>query len=55
MKEEKKEFRFLSDDEFLKLLGKEKAIYLSMAAQELEHRQRQLREQMQQLDKEQGS
>ena len=46
-------FRFLSDSEFAKLSPKDKAAYLATAAQELDIRQRKLREQMQLLSKEQ--
>ena len=49
MEEEKKEFRFLSDWEFAELTEKQRAVYLSMATQELERRQCKLREQMQQM------
>lgn len=49
MDEEKEAFRFLSEDEFLQLSGVEKAKYLSAAAEELENRQRKLREYIQQL------
>jgi hypothetical protein len=55
MDEEKKAFRFLSEDEFLQLSDVEKAEYLSGAAEELENRERKLREciaQLQQLTKE---
>lgn len=44
-------FRFLDDEEFGRLSTKEKAIYLSLATQELETRQRRLREQMDALIK----
>jgi hypothetical protein len=50
--EMKKPFKFLNPEEFSALTGKEKEIYLSMAAQELEMRQRTLREQMRKLPKE---
>ena len=40
-------FRFLSNDEFVALLDKDKAIYLFQASQELEKRQREIRDQMQ--------
>lgn len=40
-------FRFLSNDEFVALSDKDKAIYLFQASQELEKRQRQIRDQMQ--------
>jgi hypothetical protein len=46
MDENNKPFRFLSDEELLALSGKEKLIYLTMATQELETRQRKLREQI---------
>ena len=46
-------FRFLSNDEFLSLSEKDKAIYLNLASQEIELRQRTLREQMHNLVKEQ--
>ena len=49
--EEKKEFRLLSYPEYLRLSGKEKTRYLAMASQELEDRQRRIREQMDQLIK----
>lgn len=44
-------FRFLDDEEFARLSTREKAIYLNEAAQELEARQRRLREQMHALIK----
>jgi hypothetical protein len=40
-------FRFLSNDEFVALSDKDKAIYLFQASQELEKRQRQIRDEMQ--------
>jgi hypothetical protein len=42
-------FRFLSDEEFLALSNKERAVYLSRASRELEARQKRLREQLQLL------
>lgn len=45
-------FRFLSDWEFSELTSKDKAAYLSRASQELEQRQRLLREQMRVLQSE---
>jgi len=50
--EVKQPFKFLNPEEFSALTGKEKEIYLSMAAQELEMRQRTLREEMHQPPKE---
>ena len=52
MEEEREVFRFLGDEEFLKLSASEKAVYLALAAQELELRQRKLREHMEQLRRE---
>ena len=46
MEKKKKPFLFLSDAQFLVLSFPERAIYLSLAAQELEERQKKLREQM---------
>ena len=42
-------FRFLSDEEFVRLAAKEKAMYLVRAQQELEERQRLIRIQMHRL------
>ena len=42
-------FRFLSNDEFVALSGKDKATYLFKASQELEERHRQIRDQMRRL------
>jgi hypothetical protein len=47
--EEEKGFRFLSDAEFRVLGTKETAVYLVRAQQELEERQRLLREQIKDL------
>ena len=49
MREEKKPFEFLDHGQFSALTGKEKAEYLTIAARELEMRQRKLREEMQEL------
>jgi hypothetical protein len=49
--EGKKAFRLLSYPEYLRLSGKEKTRYLAMASQELEDRQRKIREQMEQFAK----
>ena len=46
---EESPFRFLSDKEFLTLSVKERAAYLSRASQELEARQKLLRDQLQLL------
>jgi hypothetical protein len=46
----KKQFRFLDTGEFRALPAREKMIYLTMASQEIEIRQRQLREQMKSAD-----
>ena len=46
---QEKSFRFLSDAEFRALGTKEKALYLVRAQQELEERQRILREQVSDL------
>jgi hypothetical protein len=48
----KKPFKFLNPAEFAALTGKERDTYLNTAAQELEMRQRELREQAQQRLKE---
>ena len=53
MREGKKSFRFLNDVQFSALTGKDKADYLINAVQELEARQRKLREEMQELPEEQ--
>jgi hypothetical protein len=53
MGEEEKPFRFLADTEFLALSTKQKAMYLVRAQQELEERQRKLREQVKELVKKQ--
>jgi len=47
--EKEREFRFLPDAEFQKLGVKDKALYLVRAQQELEERQRVLRQQMEAL------
>jgi hypothetical protein len=47
-------FRFLSDEEFLVLSITDRAIYLSRASQELEMRQKLLREQLGILKKDAG-
>ena len=49
MGEEEKPFRFLADAEFRALSTKQKAMYLVRAQQELEERQRKLREQVKDL------
>ena len=49
MREEKKPFKFLNHRQFSALTGKDKADYLTIAARELETRQRKLREGMQEL------
>ena len=43
-------FRFLDTGEFLALPAKEKMVYLTVASQEIEIRQRQLREQIKKVD-----
>ena len=48
---EEKPFRFLTDAEFAKLAAREKAMYLVRASQELDERQRTLREQIFRLAK----
>ena len=53
MGEEKKPFRFLNHVQFSALTGRDKADYLTIAARELEARQRKLREEMQELPEEQ--
>jgi hypothetical protein len=53
MGEEQKSFRFLTDDEFRRLASREKAAYLVRAQQELADRQLKLREQLQDLVKQQ--
>jgi hypothetical protein len=52
IEESNKPFRFLSDAEYTALSVKEKAEYLSRAAQELEARQKMLREQLGRLAEE---
>jgi hypothetical protein len=47
-------FRFLSDEEFLALSNTERAAYLSRASQELEARQKLLREQLRLLKRDVG-
>jgi hypothetical protein len=47
-------FRFLSDEEFLALAITDRAIYLSRASQELEMRQKLLREHLAILKKDAG-
>ena len=47
-------FRFLSDEEFLALSNRDRAVYLSRASQELEARQKRLREQLQMLKQDAG-
>jgi hypothetical protein len=54
MAEEALPFRFLSDQEFLALSVPERAVYLSRASQELEVRQKLLREQLQLLKQDVG-
>ena len=54
MGEEEPAFRFLSDVEFLALSVRERAAYLSRASQELEARQKLLREQLQLLKRDVG-
>jgi len=54
MGEEEKPFRFLTDAEFRALGTKAKAMYLVRAQQELEERQRKLREQVKDLARTQG-
>jgi hypothetical protein len=49
MQQKKDPFRFLDTGEFLTLPERERAVYLARASQEIEVRQRVLREQMQQL------
>lgn len=49
MGEEEQHFRFLSDAEFQRLGVKQKALYLVRAQQELEEKQRILREQVKDL------
>ena len=49
MGENKKRFRFLSDEEYGKLAPDERGPYLQAAAQELEWRQQKLRELVQEL------
>ena len=53
MGEEQKPFRFLANGEFQSLTTKEKALYLVRAQQELEEKQRILREQVKDLIKKQ--
>jgi len=48
---EQKPFRFLSDGEFQRLGVKDRAVYLVRAQQELEERQRLLRDQRKDLTK----
>jgi len=47
-------FRFLSDEEFLALSIRDRAAYLSRASQELEARQKLLREQLHLLKRDVG-
>jgi hypothetical protein len=47
--EERKKFRFLTDEEYLSLPERERAPYLQAASAELERRQKQLRELVQQM------
>jgi hypothetical protein len=54
MAEAEPPFRFLSDEEFLMLSVKERAAYLSRASQELEARQKLLREQLHLLKRDVG-
>ena len=49
MGQAKGQFRFLDEDEFGILSSKDKAVYLFIASQELETRQRQLREHVRKL------
>ena len=53
MGEEKKRFRFLTDEEYGKLAPEERAPYLHAAAKELQWRQEKLRELVAELIKEQ--
>lgn len=52
MEDKNNTFSFLDTGEFLTLPARERAIYLARAAQELETRQRKLREQLQLLNQE---
>jgi hypothetical protein len=52
---EEKKFRFLTDEEYLKLPEGERVPYLHAASAELDRRQRQLRELVQQMVKENTS
>ena len=54
MAEAEPPFRFLSDEEFLALSNSDRAAYLSRASQELEARQKLLREQLQVLKRDVG-
>lgn len=54
MAKEELPFRFLSDREFLALSVADRAVYLSRASQELEVRQKLLREQLHLLKQEVG-
>ena len=45
-----RQFRFLDTGEFSALPAKEKIVYLTLASQEIEMRQRQLREQIKKVD-----
>ncbi len=47
---DKQQFRFLDTGEFLALPAREKLVYLTSASQEIELRQRQLREQLKKVD-----
>ena len=54
MAEARPPFRFLSDEEFLALSNRDRAAYLSLASQELEARQKLLREQLHLLKRDAG-
>ena len=55
MGDQNKPFRFLTSEEFDALPVKERAVYLTLAAQEIETRQRTLREQMLKFVKEEAA
>jgi hypothetical protein len=50
MDDNNNQFRFLDTGEFLALPAKERLVYLTTASQEIEIRQRQLREQIKKID-----
>jgi hypothetical protein len=54
MAEEHPPFRFLSDEEFFALSVTDRGVYLSRASQELEVRQKLLREQLHMLKRDVG-